>query len=302
MRMLSCFLVVMLCLILPVQAASLPVHPLENKILDARGKVIDESQLMAAVRQHAYVFLGEKHDNSMHHQIELRLIQTRVGDGVEAGSIVFEMLDDTQDVRLAQLTANDDLPSMKQILQWSDKPGSWEWAVYAPLFQAALSKQALRSGNISKALISSVYREGEQRLQNQERFSSIFAATPALKDYLLDQIFKAHCGMQSKEGLTPMLNIQLAKDASMASKMRQTGRAMLIAGGEHVRAETGAPWHLRQALAASDSIVIQLVEVKSGQDDVAAYNKDAGRADYYWLTEAAPEKDFCAGVKGKAAQ
>lgn len=198
--------------------------------------------------------------------------------------------------------ATDNLPSMKQTLQWPDMPGSWDWAVYAPLFQAALSKQALRSGNISKALISSVYREGEQKLQNQERFSSIFAATPALKDYLLDQIFKAHCGMQSKDGLTPMLNIQLAKDASMASAMRQKARAMLIAGGEHVRAETGAPWHLRQALPASDAIVIQLLEVKSGQGDVATYIKDAGRADYYWLTEATPEKDYCAGVKGKAAQ
>lgn len=304
MRILFCLLVVMLSFVLPAGAgtSALPTHPLENKIVDANGKVISESQLVASVRQHTYVFVGEKHDNPVHHQIELRLIQARVGDGVDAGSVVFEMLDDSQDVRLAQLTVKDDLLSMKQTLQWSDKPGSWDWAVYSPLFQAALSKQALRSGNISKALISSVYREGEQKLKNQERFSSVFAATAALKDYLLDQIFKAHCGMQSKDGLIPMLNIQLAKDASMASAMRQKGRAMLIAGGEHVRVETGAPWHLRQALPASDAIVIQLVELKSGQDDIATYIKEVGRADYYWLTEATPEKDYCAGVKGKAAQ
>lgn len=304
MRILSCLLILMLSIVLPARAGTsvLPSHPLENKIVDANGKVMSESQLVAAVRRHAYVFLGEKHDNPIHHQIELRLIQARVDERADAGSVVFEMLDDSQDARLAQLKATDDLPSMKQTLQWPDKPGSWDWAVYSPLFKAALSKQALRSGNISKALISSVYREGAQKLQNQERFSTVFAATPAVKDYLLDQIFKAHCGMQSKDGLTPMLNIQLAKDASMASAMRQVGRAMLIAGGEHVRAETGAPWHLRHALPASDAIVIQLVEVKTGQDDIVTYIKDAGRADYYWLTEATPEKDYCAGVKGKAAQ
>lgn len=304
MRVLSCLPVVMFSFVLSAGAGTsvLPSHPLENKIVDANGKVLSESQLVASVRQRAYVFVGEKHDNSVHHQIELRLIQARVAEGVDAGSVVFEMLDDSQDVRLALLKAEDDLAVMKQTLQWPDKPGSWDWTVYAPLFQAALSKQALRSGNISKAMISSVYREGEQKLQNQERFSSVFAATSAVKDYLLDQIFKAHCGMQSKDGLKPMLHIQLAKDASMASRMRLSERAMLIAGGEHVRAETGAPWHLRQALPASDAIVIQLVEVKSGQDEVATYIKEAGKADYYWLTEATPEKDYCAGVKGKAAQ
>ncbi len=304
MRTLSCLLIGALCFALPVQASklALPAHPLDNKIVDVDGKTINESQLISVVRRHAYVFLGEKHDNPAHHQIELRLIQARVSEVPDVGAVVFEMLDDTQDARIAQLTANDDLPSMKQTLQWPDKPGSWDWTVYAPLFQAALSKQALRSGNISKALISAVYRGGEQQLQNQVRFSSVFAATPALKDYLLDQVFKAHCGMQSRAGLTPMLTIQLAKDASMASAMRQSGRAMLIAGGEHVRAETGAPWHLRQGLAASDAIVIQLLEVKPGQDDIATYIKEAGRADYYWLTEAMPEKDVCAGVKGRAAQ
>lgn len=301
MRVLVYCLALATSFLLPVNAIAAPQHALQNKIVDATGKTVSETHLLSAVRQHAYVFLGEKHDNPEHHLIELRLIQERVRE-LNAGAVVFEMLDESQDGRLALLKMDDDLPAMKQTLEWSDKPGAWDWSVYAPLFQVALSKQALRSGNISKALISSVYREGEQKLQNQERFSTVFAATSAVKDYLLDQIFKAHCGMQSKDGLKPMLHIQLAKDASMASRMRLSERAMLIAGGEHVRAETGAPWHLRQALPASDAIVIQLVEVKSGQDEVATYIKEAGKADYYWLTEATPEKDYCAGVKGKAAQ
>lgn len=96
MRVLFCLFVVMLGFMSPVQAGTptAPVHPLENTIVDANGKVINEQQLVAAVRQHAYVFVGEKHDNPVHHQIELRLIQARVGDGVDAGSVVFEMLDD----------------------------------------------------------------------------------------------------------------------------------------------------------------------------------------------------------------
>ncbi len=99
-----------------------------------------------------------------------------------------------------------------------------------------------------------------------------------------------------------MLTIQLAKDASMAHAMRTAAPAILIAGGEHVRPETAVPWHIRQQEAGADIFVIQLLEARPGENDLNAYIKAAGAADVYWFTTATAPKDYCADVRGKAAQ
>ncbi len=277
-------------------------HPLVNKISQADGSWIDEAKLLEKVQSHAYVFVGEKHDNPEHHRLELLLIQARLKNVIAPGAdkVIFEMLDDSQDQALANLKSGNSLEQMHTILSWSAK--SWDWASYGTLFQAALNKEALKSGNISKSFISKIYREGEKSMSDNPRFETVFQATPTIKSYLLDQIFTSHCGMQSRETLTPMLHIQLAKDASMASAMAQSARGMLIAGGEHVRAETAVPWHLKQKKKGADVMVIQLIEVKPDQHDVQSYLQAVGKADYYWFTGATEAKDYCAGVKGKAAQ
>jgi uncharacterized iron-regulated protein len=283
-------------------AQSSTIHPLLNKISKSDGSFIDEKKFLEKLQSHAYVLVGEKHDNPEHHRLELMLIQARLQQGSQQknSKVVFEMLDDSQDAALGRLKSSDSLEQMHSILSWPAK--GWDWASYGPSFQAALSKEALKSGNVSKAFIGSIYKEGEKALLGNLRFETVSQATPAIKAYLLDQIFASHCGMQSRETLTPMLHIQLAKDASMASAMAQTSSAMLIAGGEHVRTETAVPWHLRQKKKDSDVMVLQLIEVKTDLHDVHSYISSAGKADYYWFTSAIEAKDYCAGVKGKAAQ
>jgi uncharacterized iron-regulated protein len=283
-------------------AQSTATHPLLNKISQANGSLIDEKDFLRKVQSHAFVFVGEKHDNPEHHRLELLLIQTRLQspNQLSTGKIVFEMLDDSQDEALAKLKAGDSLEQMHAGLTWSAR--AWDWSSYGPLFHAASSQGALQSGNISKAFISKVYRDGEKAMLGNARFATVFQASPEIKAYLLEQIFASHCGMQSRDTLTPMLHIQLAKDASMASAMANSSNAMLIAGGEHVRAETAVPWHLKQKKKDADVMVLQLIEVKPDQHDVHSYIQAAGKADFYWFTSATEAKDYCAGVKGKAAQ
>ena len=118
-----------------------------------------------------------------------------------------------------------------------------------------------------------------------------------MREYLVDSIFEAHCGRQERESLQPMLAIQLAKDASMAAALAQESPAMLVAGGEHVRAATGVPSHA----ASTDRVIVQLMEVREGEPDAAAYLAQAGAADYYWFTPATELRDHC-DVKGRAAR
>lgn len=278
-------------------------HPLRGKVVNAQSNFLSESAVLNLVRQHRYVFVGEKHDNPEHHQIEQRLIQERfksMSRGSQ-GRVVFEMLDDSQETEIPQLKTTDTIEQMQVGLSWPKK-GSWDWRIYAPLFQEALKNSALAAGNIDRAFISNVYKNGEKSFVGNERFATALNPPQSLKEYLLDQIFKSHCGLQSRDTLTPMLHIQLAKDASMASAMLQTSAAMLIAGGEHVRSETGAPWHLRKVKPESDVLIIQMLEVQEGNEDLNSYIEKAGKADLYWFTAATEAKDYCAEVKGKAAQ
>lgn len=278
-------------------------HPLLGKIVNAQTGFVTEQRAFDLVRQHRYVFVGEKHDNPEHHRLEQRLIQERFKGQKQAqqGRVVFEMLDSSHDAAIAKLQTTDTLEQMKVTLNWPVK-GGWDWGAYSLSFQEALKNSALAAGNIDRPFITSVYKNGEKSFVDVPRFSTALNPPETLKNYLLDQIFASHCGMQSRETLTPMLHIQLAKDASMASAMAETPAAMLIAGGEHVRAETGAPWHLRKKIPGAEVMVIQIVEVQAGNVDVASYIKKAGSADLYWLTGATVAKDYCAGVKGKAAQ
>jgi uncharacterized iron-regulated protein len=278
-------------------------HSLIGKIINSQAQFVDEQTAFASLRKHRYVFIGEKHDNPAHHQLERRFIQERfVGFSKgEQGRVVFEMLDNSHDVAIGQIQADASLDQMKKILNWPEK-GGWDWLTYSPTFQEALKRSALGSANIDRPFISAVYKNGEKNFVDTDRFSTALNPPEFLRTYLLDQIFKAHCGMQSRETLTPMLHIQLAKDASMATAMLKTDAAMLIAGGEHVRAETGAPWHLLRKKPGANIFIIQLIEVEVNNTDLNAYIKKTGKADLYWFTTATESKNYCAGVKGRAAQ
>lgn len=274
-------------------------HPLAGVIVDASGRTVPETDLISALGTARFAFVGEKHDNPDHHRIESRLIQARLAR--QPGSaVVFEMLDDGQRPALAKLSADDDLDAIGSKLAWPQQ--GWDLAIYGPLFQAALRDGRLVAGNIGKAFIGNMYQQGEPMLAVLPRFRSAALSSASARSYLLDRIFEAHCGKQARESLQPMLAIQLAKDASMADAMLSSVPAILIAGGEHVRGDTGVPSHIDALQPDATRVVIQLIEVTAGQDDPREAIKQAGPADYYWFTPATEPKDYCAEVSGRAAR
>lgn len=273
-------------------------HPLAGVIVNAQGEKVPESELLSALASARFAFIGEKHDNPDHHQIELRLIKYRLAS--QAGSaVVFEMLDDAQRPALGSLAATDTLEQIQQKLAWPAK--GWDFAVYGPLFQAASAEGKLVAGNVGKKFIGEVYAKGEPALAAEARFSTVASATEQTRAHFLDRIYEAHCAMAPRETLGPMVAIQLAKDASMASAMADNAPALLIAGGEHVRADTAVPSHLRVRDAQASRVIIRLVEVTEGESNAKPTVDASGPADFYWFTPATEVRDNCADVKGKAA-
>ena len=281
------------------QSPNLRDHPLVGVLVDARGEPVPESALLSALGSARFAFVGEKHDNVDHHRIEARLIAHRLAS-VPGSAVVFEMLDDAQRPALPSLSAEDSLEQIRAKLSWPAK--GWDFVAYGPLFQASLHGGKAVAGNIGKAFIGRLYQEGDSLLAGDSRFQTVAVASADVRAHLLERIFEAHCGMQARESLAPMLTIQLAKDASMASAVVDGQRALLIAGGEHVRADTGVPSHVRARAPGAGDTVIQLLEVVAGDLDARPYLERAGPADYYWFTPAAEQRDNCAEVKGRAAR
>ena len=279
----------------PWLSPRLTEHPLVGKVADAQGYTEAGAAMVKALESAKFVFLGEKHDNPDQHRFELWLIRLRL-QAKPGSAVVFEMLDDSQAQKLATLKSADSLEQMRSKLQWPEK--GWDFAVYGPLFQAAVQGGKLVPGNISKAFIGQLYSDGDKALGKDPRFATVATAAAPVREHLLDSIFEAHCQMQSRDTLAPMLSIQLSKDASMASAMSANAPAMLVAGGEHVRPDTGVPSHM----PTGDRVVIQMVEVVEGETETEAYLKRAGPADFYIFTAATALVDHCAEVKGRAAK
>ena len=278
-------------------------HPLAGRIFDVNASAfISEETLMERLRMTRYALVGEKHDNSEHHSLENRILQTIGGGNTR---VVFEMLDESQSAGINLLSSKDSSEGIRQKLQWNER--SWPWEDYGPLVHAAVATGSqVVAGNIDRKRIRALYEGNHGELEANPSFASLDVLDPLERESIREQLFVSHCEMMPREALDPMITIQAARDASMAHAMlhdgpnKGRGQALLVAGGFHVRHDIGVPRHLRYHDPEAEVTVIQLVEVQpdiSTPSGYAAVSPD--RANYVWFTPAAPEEDYCAGFHAK---
>ncbi|MCV6587933.1 MAG: ChaN family lipoprotein [Marinobacterium sp.] len=294
--------VVLLCccrqtLAMDWQAPLLQHHPLTGRIYDLeRKQEISEQDLMRKLLQAQFVLVGEKHDNKDHHTLEMRLVQA-LTSRADKPAVVYEMLRHDQQSRLDTLPASASLMAIRQHLIWPEK--SWPWRDYGPLFLLTRQAQApLIAGNISRERIMALYGQQQEALADA-RFDSVEWVRPEVQDKLYDQVYDSHCQLLPRKQLSPMVDIQLARDASMASAMLThltPAGAILIAGNYHVSKDVGVPLHLQGYKPEAKPVVVSLMEVAAGQNLFSDYS-NARIADFLWLTPKQNEKDHCADMR-----
>lgn len=275
-------------------------HPLVGEIAAVEtGSSLTEGALISALEEQldsgAYILIGEKHDNPDHHQLESKLLKQFAQPQV---AVVFEMLDDQQASVLPGLRSTPDLEQLKEQLKWPGK--GWSWADYGPLFQQVLRQSAsLVAGNIDRQRIKKIYREGEAAVKSDARFQTMSDTAESHTPALLDLVYESHCQQMPREHLSPMVTIQLAKDASMASALADSKKGILIAGNVHARKDVGVAAHL--TLRGKRSVTLLLLEVQDGLPVISDYPEvREGQADYVWFTPKVTDRDYCQDLKGKA--
>lgn len=281
-------------------------HPLVGKIYSMEQQAfLSETELISALQKTPYVLLGEKHDNADHHRLEEKIFIAL--NGQTPSHIVFEMLTDEQQPLINTLQTSDTLQQLHEKLQWNDQ--GWPWEDYGPLIHTAVQKNArITAGNISATLLKTIYtQENASSALATTRFHSMQSILAPVRDKILDQVYESHCGAMPKDKLTPMLNIQLARDASMAHAMILSGEktdepqrpSILIAGSFHTQKNIGVPLHLRQLTQLPIKTVL-LAEVSESHEKPSDYATSLD-TDYIWFTPKQLDIDYCAGLRTKLA-
>ncbi len=285
------------------QSPLLQAHPLVGRFVSAEGESLSYGDLLPRLAQSSLLLIGEKHDNPDHHRLEARLLRDLV-DGNTA--VVFEMLDDRHVSTLSDLSAGASrlsLDRLQQLLQWPEK--GWPWSDYGPLFLQVLQQQGqLLAGNIDRSRMMGIYAQGlaslgQEALRSNGRFASAASLQTALEAPIVELVYDSHCGKMPRDKLQPMMQIQLAKDASMAFALTSaaTPRRILIAGGVHARKDVGVPQHLAVTggrRVQEDSLTLLMLEVQPDKFEPEDYPAlTHGQADIVWFSPQLSDQDYC---------
>jgi len=290
-------------------------HPLAGRIFDvARGREIEEAELLAGLAGARFVLLGESHENADHHRLQARVIRELAARGAEA-AIAFEMLRADQQPALDQVRASEapTAEALRAATRWDE--GGWpDFALYAPVFEASLAAGL-------PLVAADLASDERKQLASSEPVPAALSARFGLDEPLPHEVQRAlehdllasHCGMLPASVLGRLVRVQLGRDAALAQALvaapgsapDAAGKpAVLLAGAEHVRRDRGAPRALARLAPGAELRSLAFLEVDDARRDASAdlearYGEQPV-FDYVWYTPRASDEDYCERMKRPA--
>ena len=226
-----------------------------------------EVDLQWEQRSEDVLFLGEVHDNPLHHQMQAALIQM-----IGPSAIVFEMLTPSE----AELVTPDlaqDPERLAEVLDW-DNSGWPDFAFYAPLLAYA-AEVPIYGAEVPRAEAQRAFEAGAAAVFGRE--AAVFgldAALPAEQQVAREALqLAAHCDALPEALLPGFVEAQRLRDARIAASAlvafeAHGGPVVIIAGNGHARNDWGSPALI--ALAAPSVRVWSLGMVEGAASDWAS--------------------------------
>ncbi|MDH3686822.1 MAG: ChaN family lipoprotein [Myxococcales bacterium] len=283
-----------------------PVPPRVYAVTGSRALV--ERELVGELASARFVVLGETHDNPEHHRLQARLLERLVLAGRKP-AVAFEMLRvDQQDVLDEALAGSDvSTEELRAAVAW-DESGWPPFALYAPVFEAALSAELpIVGADLSQADRAAL------RAADPDLMAELGLGEPLPPDEqraLERDIEASHCGHATAAMLPGMVRVQRARDARLAQALLAAGGgegrlAVLISGAEHARLDRGVPRALSRLAPGADVASVAFLELPrpanaagdalAEADWSALEDRYSGPPpfDFVWLTEPEPREDPC---------
>lgn len=251
--------------------------------------------VVAELRSHPVVLLGEIHDNALHHRLRLEALTAALENdrtGTYRPALLMEQFDRESQPRIDR--ARREKPGDADHLIMLAAPPrpvgqGWNWAYYKPFVALALRFDLpIVAANLSRADLMRVAKDGFGAVFSAQEVERLGLARALPEDLVAAQeraIHTGHCGALPAAALPAMARTQIARDAFMALKIEeQRARgAVLLAGNGHVRGDIGVP---RWLMSADGVRTIGYLEAPA----------DAKEARYHRVvtTAAAERPDPCA--------
>jgi len=230
-----------------------PDDPLVERIFRSGDEAeLTREGLLEKMDAAQVIYLGEKHDNLRHHELQLAIVRDLLERG-RRPAIGFETfaLDQTS-LLMSFVTSKAGSPggargtaletNLKQALDW--RGGDERWEFYAPLLRFAREQRLVVFGaDLSRAMRRRITRLGtagltavEQRLLYPSGFQH--AAYEAL---MRDALKESHCGYGAPDYIGRLYDNWVARNDAMAAAIvetlgQQDGEpVVMILGAGHVR-------------------------------------------------------------------
>jgi uncharacterized iron-regulated protein len=202
------------------------------------------------LRGPAIVMLGETHDNAEQHRLRLEVLRQAFAAGWRP-AIAMEQFDRErqEDIDRARREAPNDVQHLIDVAATpgNGPGGGWNWAFYRPVVALALQYNVpLIAANLSNADTTRIVRGGYSAVFGEASLEMLGLSQPVAADLQQAQereIDAGHCHALPPSVWPRMARAQLARDAVMASVLRQYASrgVVLLAGNGHVRRDIGVP-------------------------------------------------------------
>ena len=240
------------------------------------GVALDFDEVVARLKAHRVVMVGEQHDQPTHHEVQRRVVEALAGDG--AGLVVgLEMLSWDKQPALDRFNRGElDVAGLGAAVDWKVAWG-FPLALYAPILSTGHAQGAgFVALNAPRELVRGLRTRGLDGLRPEERalipelvlddtlhrqwFESVFSsAGHPLKPAELDGFYRAQV----------LWDEAMADRAAHAILVDKAARVVVLAGAGHIAAGRGVPQRIERRLQEPMLTVLPLsVEADSVDDEV----------------------------------
>lgn len=231
------------------------------------------------------VFLGEVHDNPVHHDNQAQAILA-----IGPKAVVFEMLVPEQ---AAMVTPDllDDALALEVALGWNDS-GWPDFSMYYPVF-AVLGHAKIYGAQVPREAAGIAFEGGDMSsvLDGAGAEYGLTNPLPQMQQVAREALqMAAHCDALPEEMLPGMVMAQRLRDARLAQAVTEAlaetgGPVAVITGNGHARTDWGAP-----VLLPKEIVSMSLGQLEAEPESDSPY-------DLWIVTEAAERDDPCAAFK-----
>lgn len=217
---------------------------------------------LSAIRSADVVFVGESHDNPVHHEEQARLTAQ-----VKPKAVVFEMLTPEAASKVTP-ELRGDAEALGKALDW-EASGWPDFAMYYPIFAEA-PEAAIYGAMVPRAETRAVFEAGPASLFGAGAAAyGLTAPLPKEQQEAREALqMEAHCDALPPEMLPGMVEVQRLRDAVLARAVVQAfedtgGPVLVITGNGHARRDWGAPAYV--ARVAPDLRTISIGQGEEGR-------------------------------------